>query len=185
MWWKFCAENSNCCLLIPLWHFFQDAKSTSVASAGDDGPETEKLLHLFVQRCQHNLLALNRFLPTSSGMPKTGKGAKGAKPTDWAKKLYSQALLLPGSQSPNYLSELISLIENVSKNVSAWAWTSTGSYHLDSSSYSWPSYNWKFLVKKMFTSHDLVSESGSCYSLICAESGTFAIIFQKLIDKRW
>ena len=109
--------------------FFQDAKSTSVESAGDDGPETEKLLHLFVQRCQHNLLALNRFLSanssstsaTSSGMPKTDKGAKGAKPTDWAKKLYSQALLLPGSHSPNYLLELISLIENVSKDVSEWA----------------------------------------------------------------
>ena len=109
--------------------YIQDAKSTSVASAGDDGPETEKLLHLFVQRCQQNLLALNRFLSAnsssaaaaSSGMPKTTKAAKGAKPTDWAKKLYSQALLLPGSHSPNYLSELISLIENVSKDMSAWA----------------------------------------------------------------
>jgi len=108
--------------------FFQEAKCTSVASAGDDGPETEKLLHLFVQRCQQNLLALNRFLSAnsssaataSSSIPKTAKAVKGTKPTDWAKKLYSQALLLPGSHSTNYLSELISLVENMSRDLNTW-----------------------------------------------------------------
>ena len=104
----------------------QDSNCGSIATAGEDGPETEKLLLLFVQRCQQNLLGLNRFISTSgpsssaatsgSKSKATAKSNKSDK-SDWAKKLYSQSLLLPNSQANNFLEQLCSLIDNMSKEV--------------------------------------------------------------------
>ena len=104
---------------------FQEAGATSIAKAGEDGPETEKLLLLFVQRCQQNLLGLYKFI-TASGSASTSASSvktksksaqKNSDKIDWAKKLYSQALQLPNSHADNFLNEMCNLVENLSQNV--------------------------------------------------------------------
>jgi hypothetical protein len=82
---------------------------------------------LFVQRCQQNLLGLNKFISgsgtsssTSSSSSSTTSKAKAKAKTekaDWAKKLYSQALQLPNSQAPNFLTALCNLVETMLKDV--------------------------------------------------------------------
>jgi hypothetical protein len=83
---------------------------------------------LFVQRCQQNLLGLNKLISgsgtssssSSSSSSSTTSKAKAKVKTemaDWAKKLYSQALQLPNSQTPNFLTALCNLVETMSKDV--------------------------------------------------------------------
>jgi hypothetical protein len=98
-------------------NFFQDSKSNTISGAGDDGPETEKLVQLFVQRCQQNLLALNKFVTaaaTSKGKSKPGGKTEKA---DWAKQLYSLSLQLPPIASPEFLTELCRFVDTMAKEM--------------------------------------------------------------------
>jgi len=88
------------------------SKSNDVATDTEDATEREKLLKLFVQRIQQNLLNLNKFLPTSSKKQSAGKSC------DWAKNLYSKSLKLTVNGPMHQLvSELCDLIEDLKNEI--------------------------------------------------------------------
>jgi len=78
--------------------------------------ELNKLLKLFVQRCQQNLLGLNKFL---SGSSKKGASGKSTEKSDWAKDMYSKALQITTTDSsPVMLHGLMDFLQDLSKEIS-------------------------------------------------------------------
>lgn len=93
-----------------------ESKESSTSSDSEDCSERERdsLLQLLVQRCQQNLLGLNKFLIAQASSKKANKHSDKS---DLAKKLYTRSLKLPQIDDPMFLSDLCTLIEDLANDL--------------------------------------------------------------------
>lgn len=101
-------------------HKLRFKEETSSGSDTEETIEREKLLKLFVQRCQQNLLGLNKFLSSSSKKQPAGKMTEK---NNWAKTLYSKSLQLGASGATlNLVEGLCDFLQELAKEMARLKW---------------------------------------------------------------